>query len=158
MEGVGADLPAIRHWPIAEGAFFSARDVQAASKVCVIGAAVRETLFADQPVVVGQTIRIGFQLFRVRGVLSRKGQSAGGQDQDDAVFVPYTTAQKKLMGVAHLRNIVVAARSTEQVPQVAADIQRLLRLRHGILPGDSDDFRVRTLEEIAALRSRRLER
>jgi putative ABC transport system permease protein len=154
VEGVGADLPLIRHWAVSAGSFFGAREVQDAAKVCVIGAAVRDALFDRRSVVVGRNIRIGFQLFRVSGVLSRKGPSAGGQDQDDAVFVPYTTAQKKLMGVTYLRNIFVAAQSTDQAAQVADDIQRLLRLRHAIAPGHSDDFRVRTLEEIAALRTR----
>jgi putative ABC transport system permease protein len=154
VEGVGADLPLIRHWPLASGAFFGASDVETAAEVCVIGAAVRDVLFDATVNPVGRQVRIGFQIFRVIGVLSRKGQSAGGQDQDDAVFVPYTTAQKKLMGVQYLRNILVASRSADQTARVAADIRQMLRFRHEIGPQDTEDFRVRTLDDIVALRTR----
>ena len=154
VEGVGADLPLIRHWRLAGGTFFGRRDVLDAAKVCVIGAATREALFEAHAPAIGENLRIGLQLFRVVGVLSRKGNSAGGQDQDDAVFVPFTTAQKKLMGAEYLRNILVAARTPDLVGRVAGDIQRLLRVRHAIGAGHPDDFRVRTLEEIAALRTR----
>jgi putative ABC transport system permease protein len=90
----------------------------------------------------------------VIGVLTAKGQSAGGQDQDDTVFVPYTTAQKKLMGVTHLRNILVSSTRGDETLRVAEDIRRLLRHQHEILPGAVDDFRVRTLDEIVSLRTR----
>ena len=154
VEGVGEELPHIRHWPLAAGTFFARQDVERAAKVCVIGAAIRDALFEPQAPAVGRVIRIGFQWFRVVGVLAPKGQSAGGADQDDAVFVPWTTAQKKLMGVTHLRNIIVAAQTSDDVPRVAAAIRRVLRVRHAIAPGAADDFRVRTLEEIAAVRTR----
>jgi putative ABC transport system permease protein len=154
VEGVGADLPFLRQWPLAAGSFFSRDQVRNVAKVCVIGAVVRDTLFGIDANAVGQPLRIGAQLFRVVGVLTRKGQSAGGQDQDDAVFVPYTTAQKKLMGVTYLRNITVASDDAEGIARVAEDIRRLLRHRHEIGPYMPDDFRVRTLEEIVALRTR----
>jgi putative ABC transport system permease protein len=154
VEGVGPDLPYIRHWPVALGAFFGPLHVQQAAKVCVIGAMVRDTLYGPDANPVGLSLRVGHQLFRVIGVLSPKGQSAGGQDQDDTVFVPYTTAQKKLMGVAYLRNILVSSRSADETGRVAEDIRQLLRYRHAIVPGLPDDFRVRSLEEIVALRTR----
>ena len=88
------------------------------------------------------------------GVLVPKGQSSGGDDQDDAVFIPYTTAQKRLMGVDHLRTISISAASADQVGPVAQAATDLLRLRHGILPGEADDFRVRTLDEMIAVRTR----
>jgi putative ABC transport system permease protein len=154
VEGVGADLPRIRHWPLASGSFFGPREVQAAAEVCVIGTAVRDTLFDPAVNPIGRTIRIGIQLFRVIGVLAPKGQSAGGQDQDDAVFVPYTTAQKKLAGVTYLRNITLAVSASDRIAPVAEEIRRLLRIRHEIVSGETDDFRVRTLEEILALRTR----
>jgi putative ABC transport system permease protein len=154
VEGVGADLPRIRRWPLSAGTFFSARDVDRAAKVVVIGTAIRDALFEPRAPAVGSVIRIGFQLFRVVGVLAPKGQSAGGADQDDAVFVPFTTAQRKLMGVTYLRNIVVAAGHADDVPRIAAAIRGVLRIRHAIAPGRPDDFRVRSLEEIAAVRTR----
>ena len=155
VEGVGADFPLIRHWTVANGAFFGPLDVAAAAEVCVIGTSIRDALFDRSVNPVGRQIRIGIQLFRVAGVLAPKGQSSGGMDQDDAVFVPYTTAQKKLMGATYLRNIFVAAGSPEQVGPAAAEIRRVLRLRHGIDPAVApDDFRIRTVEDIIALRTR----
>jgi putative ABC transport system permease protein len=154
VEGAGVDLPAIRSWPLLMGSFFGPQDVEGAEKVCVIGTIIRDVLFGAGANPVGQDIRIGSHMFRVTGVLAPKGQSSGGEDQDDAVFVPYTTAQKKLMGVTYLRNIIVSARSPEQVAGVAESIRRVLRYRHEIVQGEPDDFRVRTLEEIVALRTR----
>jgi putative ABC transport system permease protein len=154
IEGVGPDLPHIRHWPVSLGEFFGPLHVQQAAKVCVIGVMVRDTLYGPETNPVGLSLRVGHQMFRVIGVLSPKGQSAGGQDQDDAVFVPYTTAQKKLMGVTFLRNILVSSESSHEIGRVAEDIRRLLRYRHAIVPGLPDDFRVRSLEDIVALRTR----
>jgi putative ABC transport system permease protein len=154
VEGVGIDLLTIRSWRLLRGTFFSATDVQEAQKVCVIGTTVRNELFAATVNPVGQSVRIGSHVFRIVGVLAPKGQSAGGEDQDDAVFVPYTTAQKKLMGVTYLRNIIVSATSPDRVAQVAHAIGVLLRNRHRIPPGGTDDFRVRTLDEIVSMRTR----
>jgi putative ABC transport system permease protein len=154
VEGVGADLPMIRSWPMLQGVFFSPRDVERDEKVCVIGTIVRDVLFDPRVNPVGQTIRIGIHPFTVVGVLAPKGQSSGGQDQDDAVFVPYTTAQKRLMGVTYLRNVSISAASADRVAEVARNVAAILRVRHGILPGAPDDFRVRTLEEMIAVRTR----
>ena len=154
VEGVGVDLPRVRHWPLALGGFFAADQVQRADRVCVLGAGVRQRLFESGVDPIGQQIRIGAHIFRVVGVMDRKGQSSGGQDQDDTVFVPVTTAQKKLMGVTYLRNIYVSAGTTEGAAGVADNIRRLLRRLHQIAPGGPDDFRVRTLEEIIAVRTR----
>ena len=154
VEGTGIDLPFIRHWPLESGRFFTPREERAAAKVCVIGTMVRDFLFGRDAKPLGDTIRIGSQPFVVTGVLSSKGQSATGDDQDDVVFVPYTTAQKKLLGVNYLRNISVSATSLAQVSDVAARIRSLLRVRHGIQPGETDDFRVRTLEDVIGVRTR----
>jgi len=87
------------------------------------------------------------------GVLASKGAGSFGQDQDDTLFVPYTTVQKKLLGITHLNNITVSAASAADVSTVADRITAELRVRHRIAPGDPDDFMVRTLEEIASVRS-----
>ena len=154
VEGVGVELPRVRHWPLALGSFFAADQVQRADRVCVLGAGVRPRLFDSGVDPIGHQIRIGAHIFRVVGVMSRKGQSSGGQDQDDAVFVPVTTAQKKLMGVTYLRNIYVSAATADGAAGVAENIRRLLRRLHEIAPGGRDDFRVRTLEDIIAVRTR----
>ena len=154
VEGVGVDLPRVRYWPLALGSFFAADQVQRAERACVLGAGVRQRLFESGVDPIGQQIRIGAHIFRVVGVMARKGQASGGQDQDDAVFVPVTTAQRKLMGVTYLRNIYVSAATTEATAGVAEHIRRLLRRLHQIAPGGPDDFRVRTLEDIIAVRTR----
>ena len=154
IEGVGAELPMIRSWPLLAGSFFTSGDVETVNKVCVIGTIVRDALFGPDINAVGRRVRIGIHPFTVIGVLAPKGQSGGGDDQDDAVFIPYTTAQKRLMGVDYLRTISISAASAAQVAQVAQDAAALLRMRHQILPGAPDDFRVRTLDEMIAVRTR----
>ena len=154
VEGVGADLPMIRSWPLEYGSFFAPHDVANDEKVCVIGTEVRDRLFGVGANPVGRAVRLGIHPFTVVGVLASKGQSSGGDDQDDAVFVPYTTAQKRLMGVTYLRTISISAASAEQVAPVSRDVTDLLRIQHGIFPGDPDDFRVRTLDEMIAMRTR----
>jgi putative ABC transport system permease protein len=88
----------------------------------------------------------------VIGVMTSKGQGAFGQDQDDVIFTPYTTVQKKLQGIQHINNITVSAETPDTAP-VAAAISETLRLRHKLVPGEPDDFTVRTQEEIASLRT-----
>ena len=153
VEGTGVDLPMIRSWPLQAGAFFNLQDVATAAKVAVIGSMIRDVLFGFGVNPVGRMIRVGSQPFTVVGLLAPKGQSSTGEDQDDVVYVPYTTAQKKLMGVTYLRTITVSAGSADAIYRVAEDIRTLLRVRHQILQGEPDDFRVRTLDEIVALRT-----
>jgi putative ABC transport system permease protein len=154
VEGTGVDLPLIRSWPLESGRFFTGQEERVAAKVCVIGTTVRNLLFGRNATPLGATIRIGAEPFVVIGVLSSKGESGSGDDQDDLVFVPYTTAQKKLLGVTYLRNISVSATSFERLGDVAARITTLLRMRHGIEPGAPDDFRVRTSEDVIGVRTR----
>jgi putative ABC transport system permease protein len=154
IEGVGSDLPMIRSWPMLFGAFFGPADVANDEKVCVIGTIVRDVLFGRGVNPVGRQVRIGIHPFTVVGVLASKGQSSGGDDQDDAVYIPYTTVQKRLMGVTYLRTISISAASADLVAKVAADVSQRLRVRHGIAAGEADDFRVRTLEEMVAVRTR----
>jgi putative ABC transport system permease protein len=154
IEGAGVDFPIIRAWPLAQGAFFGPQDVTSSNKVCVLGSIVRDMVFGTGVNAIGESLRIGSQPFTVVGVLTTKGESAGGRDQDDLVFVPYTTAQKKLMGVTYLNSITVSAASADSVATVADRVAALLRVRHAIAPGAPDDFRVRTLDEIVAVRTR----
>ena len=151
-EGTDVEMPLIRSWPTKYGAFFSPQDVASAAKVAVLGTVVADTLFGPDVDPTGQTIRIRGQPFRVIGVMSSKGQSGTGQDQDDIIFVPYTTVIKKLQGQQHIQRIQVSA-ATSDVAPVAASITEALRVRHKLMPGDPDDFMVRTLEEMAAVRS-----
>ncbi len=154
IQGVEPDLPFIRVWAVEKGQFFSQQDVATAAKVAVFGATVAEQLFGEDVDPVGQIVRVKNQPFKVVGVMGRKGQSSGGfEDQDDSVMIPYTTAQKKLMGQQHINQVMVSAASAGQVAAVAERITEVMRQRHQIFPGDSDDFTVRTMEEMAAMRT-----
>ena len=151
IQGTDVDLPVIRSWPVARGAFFSPVDVATASKVAVLGSVVADELFGEiDPV--GQIIRINNQPFTISGVMASKGQSGMGQDQDDQIYVPYTTVMKKLRGITFVQNITVSAASANDTTATADRIATLLRHRHQIIDGDSDDFMVRTMEEMASVR------
>jgi putative ABC transport system permease protein len=152
IQGTDVDLPLIRSWPTTLGAFFTPQDVTTASKVAVLGATVRDQLFGPDTNPVGQVVRIQNQPFTVAGVMASKGQSSVGQDQDDVVYVPYTTVMKKLKGVTFIQNVTVSASSAGDVSRVADSIATMLRVRHKIQPGDPDDFMVRTMEEMASVR------
>jgi len=150
IQGTGAEITLIRSWPTELGSFFDEQAVRSASKVAVLGSVVRDQLFGPGTDPTGARIRIRNQPFTVIGVLSRKGQAAMGQDQDDTVFIPYTTAQKKLLGIVHLNNMVVQAEDGVPLARVQAGIVALLRTRHNIA-GDQDDFMVRTQDEMTTM-------
>ena len=153
VQGTDVELPLIRAWATQSGAFFTPADVSSAAKVCVIGTTVRDMLFPEGSDPVGQMIRIRNQPFKIVGVMASRGQSAMGQDQDDVIFAPYTTIQKKFRGITYIQSITVSAASADNIKKVAEDIGSLLRARHRIQPDESDDFMVRTLEDIAAMRT-----
>jgi len=153
VQGTDVDLPLIRSWALREGAFFTPQDVATAGKVAVLGSVVRDQLFPipdESPI--GQVIRISKQPFTVVGVMSSKGQSGMGQDQDDTILVPYTTVMKKLRGIQFIQQITVSAASATDTTATADRISTLLRTRHKIQQGDPDDFMVRTMEEMASVR------
>jgi putative ABC transport system permease protein len=153
VQGTDVDLPMIKSWAVESGTFFTPADVTSAAKVAVIGTTVRDMLFGEDVDPVGQVVRIRNQPFKVVGVMASKGQSGVGQDQDDTIFAPYTTIQKKFRGITYIQNITVSAASADNIKKVSEDIAALLRVRHKIQPGDNDDFMVRTLEDIAAVRT-----
>jgi putative ABC transport system permease protein len=152
LQGTDVDLPLIRSWNVDQGSFFTSIDVTTASKVVVLGSIVRDQLFGPDVNPVGQVIRIQNQPFTIVGVLTSKGQSGGGQDQDDVAFAPYTTVMKKIRGITFIQQVQVSAQSSGEVAVVADRISSLLRTRHKIQPGDPDDFMVRTIEEMANVR------
>jgi putative ABC transport system permease protein len=151
VEGGNEDYLVIRNWVVADGANFTARDVLVAEKVCLLGATVARTLFPDSDPV-GQIIRLRNMPFRVTGVLEAKGQGQWGQDQDDFVLAPWTTVQRKLLGINYIHQVSITARSSELVEPTAVAITRLMRARHRITNPENDDFSVRTIEEMAATR------
>ena len=140
----------IRNWSIQSGSVFSDEEVDLAANVCVIGTTVAKNLFLDEDPV-GKTLRIGNIPFRVDGVLESKGQNVIGQDQDDAVYAPYTTVQRKISGITWVQFINESAISPVASVAAVAPITSLLRERHRIRTGDDDDFFVRTQSEVADL-------
>jgi len=148
INGTNEKFPEIRLWPIAEGDFFTEGDVRTAARVCVIGQTVKDNLFSGSDPV-GQTMRIRNLPFRVIGVLSAKGQNQYGQDQDDTVIVPYTTAQKKMLSITWIRMAMVSAISPAATFTAQTQIEDLLRQRHKLGPNQENDFFVRNLTDVA---------
>ncbi len=139
----------VRNFAVESGTVFTSKDIDTRARVAVIGKTVADNLFGEfSPL--GQTIRINMAPFRVIGVLEPKGQSSMGQDQDDTVIVPLTTAQERLLGVTWLQNISVQAESPEVIDKVQEDITTLLRTRHRLAPGVPDNFTVRNLAAVMA--------
>ena len=140
----------IRNWPFAQGGNFTDDDVTRATNVVVLGATVQQNLFGNANPV-GQTVRIGTLPFQVVGTLQPKGQSGLGQDQDDGVYVPITTLQKKITGQDWLQYIMASATSQPASYAAQGQITSLLRDRHRIRTGQDDDFSVKNLADVAQL-------
>jgi putative ABC transport system permease protein len=151
VQGTSEQLPDIRSWPVQVGAFFTAQDVSSAAKVAVLGSGTRDQLFGAGADPVGATVRINNQPFRVVGVLSAKGQAAMGPDQDDTVVVPYTTVQRKLLGVQHVNSILISAEDGVSLERMSPQIGNVLRARHRLADGEEDDFSVRTQSEMTSM-------
>jgi len=154
VQGTTADYLEIRDWDLADGKFFTAEDIDGATKVVVLGQTVRENLFGDGDPI-GQIVRIKKVPFEVIGLLTRKGQSSWGQDQDDVVIIPLSTAKKRVLGVsqANARNvgvIHVKVKSVELMQEIQDQLTALLRQRHRIQLDQENDFQVRNLAETFA--------
>ena len=146
--GESADYFDIRQWPLADGAPFTAQDVRSANKVCVVGRTTATQIYGNENPI-GQILRIKNVPFTITGVLTPKGLSPQGVDQDDIVIMPYTSAMKRVIGGTTLRNINVQIGDQSQIAAAQQQIISLLRQRHNIRPGRDDDFTVRTQQEIA---------
>jgi len=149
--GVTPEYAIVRDWPMDRGSFFTSSDLDGATKVAVLGKTVADNLFQGSDPI-GQTIRIKNIPFRVIGVLSPKGQTAYGSDQDDVVLIPFTTAETKVLGAqlhGRVGNIQVSAVSEEAIPEATKEIREILRIRHRLQPKDDDDFTIRTQMDIA---------
>jgi putative ABC transport system permease protein len=150
VTGTTPNMLSVRDWALSAGRPFTEDDVKGATKVCILGQTVVDYLFGSiDPV--GSVIRIKKIPFTVVGVLEVKGQSPGGQDQDDVIYVPITTAQKKLFGTAFpgmIRVMMVKAKTADDLSRAEHEISELLRQRHKIGPRQEDDFTVRNLTQM----------
>jgi putative ABC transport system permease protein len=145
--GVSPEYFEIRKWSVRLGAVFTQDDMEKNAPVCVLGPTVVANLF-DEEDPIGKTVNIKSVPFKVVGVLEGKGFSATGQDQDDFVVMPLTTAQKRITGVEWLDDIFFSAASREEIPEVTKRIIGVLRERHHLRASEDDDFNIRTPEEL----------
>ena len=147
VEGTTPSNFEIQNYELGEGRLFTERDMNSRARVAVIGKTVADNLFpGDDPV--GQIMRIKKAPFQVIGVLKPKGSSGMGQDQDDTVIIPLTTAQNRMMGITHVQRITVQAENENVINDVQAEVEQVLRIRHKIKEGDYDDF---TISNMAAI-------
>src|SRR6202795_4063224 len=152
--GVTPDYLTIRQLSVAEGAEFTQQDVDAANKVAVLGKTPVDNLFGGLDPI-GQTIRIKKVPFTVVGVLTPKGQSAQGQDQDDVILLPISSAKRKVIGAKSANadavdTIMMQAKSGAQIQAAQDEAEALLRQRHHLQASDDDDFSIRNLQELFA--------
>ena len=152
IQGVTPDYSEVREWSVNAGRFFTTEDVAGAGKVALLGQTTAENLFGDSDPL-GQVIRIKKVPFTVIGVLDRKGQNSWGQDQDDIVLIPLSTAKKKVLGVSQANarsvgSISVKVRPGEDMAETESQMRELLRQRHRLQPYQEDDFTLRNLSEI----------
>ena len=155
VTGTSPEYFDIRNWPIALGAPFSQSDVDGGMKVIVLGQTVVDKIYGPSANPVGQMVRVGSTPFTIVGVTAKKGQSATGQDYDDAAFIPFTTFAHKVqggLGKFLQGQIMVEAMSSDSTSRAQQDITALLRDRHHVAPGADDDFSIRNLSEIADAR------
>ena len=150
ISGVSASYLDIRKYEMQEGVMFSEEDVKRYNKVCVIGKTVVEKLFTNGENPIGKSIRVGSIPMTVIGVLASKGQNGMGNDQDDIVLAPYTTIQKRFLGITYFNMMFASATSEEESELAATEITYILRSNHGIKSGDADDFEIRTQEELVS--------
>ncbi|MCH8992934.1 MAG: ABC transporter permease [Acidobacteria bacterium] len=155
IEGADIELPLIRFWDVEFGTFFTTTDVNSAAKVAVLGSVVRDNLFGEGADPVGQTLRIRNQSFKVIGVMAAKGSGSFGEDQDDTIFAPYTTVQRKLRGRdgTNISGITISAYSADDIEAVSTQIASVLRVQHKLIQGEDDDFMVRTQEDMTSMRT-----
>jgi putative ABC transport system permease protein len=146
--GVHTDYQIIRDWAVESGIFFDQNDMRTMRKVAVLGKTVAASLFGDDDPV-GQQIRIRNVPFTVMGVLEPKGQTAGGDDQDDIVLAPYTTVQNRLSGRQFIPQILVSTFSPEDIEAGQAEVRAIMRDAHGLVGSQGDDFTVRNQSELA---------
>ena len=149
VTGVTPDLMQIRSLTVDNGSFISKEDMTKRNRVAVIGATVAENLFGTENPV-GKNIRIKNQPFKVIGILASKGSSGFGQDQDDVIYIPLTTAQERMMGITYVQSISLQATDTQKIDQVQDEITTLLRQRHRITGDKENDFHVQNTASIIA--------
>ncbi len=148
LQGVAPSYLDIRKYKLSEGVTFTDDQVKRYAKVCLVGKTIVQNLFTNGESPIGQVIRCGSVPLKIIGVLESKGQNQMGQDQDDVVLVPYTTVQKRFLGINYYNMLFASAINEESSELAATEITYILRKNHGIKEGAEDDFEIRTQEEL----------
>lgn len=146
--GGDTDLMSIRKFELETGANFTDDDIRKYAKVALIGRTIVEELFDDGVDPIGKVIRVGTMPVKVVGTLKEKGENQMGEDQDDVLIMPYTTVQKRMLGIDYIHMIMASAKSEAVVDKAVEEMEELLRISHKIKAGDVDDFEVRTQAEM----------
>lgn len=149
VNGVNADFQYINNWTVKSGRFITASQVERRERVAVIGNTVATNLFGTEDPV-GKDIRIKNNPYKVIGVLESKGSGSFGNDQDDVIYIPYTTGMERLQGVNYLRMIYIKAKDGVDLDRLQTDVENILRVRHNIKNPELDDFNVRNMATIMA--------
>lgn len=155
VKGISPGYLTIRDWSFSAGGPINQTDMDTFARVALVGQTVVENLYASGEEPIGSTIRIKNVPFQVVGVLAPKGQSASGKDQDDVVFIPFTTAQRKVMGSPFLDSvghIYASAANPDELSEAVDAIRQVLRIRHRLQPDQPDDFTIRTQADVAKVR------
>lgn len=147
VSGVSYNYLDVNNWSMKSGRFLSEKNVQNRERVAVVGKTVVKNLFGDEDPV-GAEIRVKNIPFRIIGVLNSKGSGAMGNDQDDMVIIPYTTAMERVEGIDYLRMIYVVGKDENGIDRLQSDIENLLRVRHGIKDTNLDDFNIQNMNSI----------
>lgn len=147
VQGVTPEFMSIRSLSVSNGSFVSVNDMNKRARVAVIGTTVAANLFAKENPV-GKNIRINNQPYKVIGLLTSKGQSSMGQDQDDMVYVPITTAQERMLGITYIQSINIQVSDQNYMDQVQSEVETLLRTRHHLVGNKENDFNVRNLTSL----------
>lgn len=147
VSGVNSNYMDVNNWSMKSGRFFSDKNVQNRERVAIVGQTVVKNLFGDDNPV-GAEIRVKNIPFRIIGVLNSKGSGTMGNDQDDIVLIPYTTAMERVEGVDYLRMIYVVGNDENGIDRLQSDIENLLRVRHGIKDTNLDDFNIQNMNSI----------
>lgn len=151
LTGVSIDYLTIRQLSVEQGEMFSENDIRTAAKVCVIGKTIVDNLFPDGSDPIGKVIRCNKIPMRVIGVLKSKGYNSMGMDQDDVVLAPYTTVMKRLLAQTYLSGLFASALTEDMTDEAVNEITTILRREHKLKESDSDDFTIRTQQELSSM-------
>jgi putative ABC transport system permease protein len=153
IEGVNQDYLSIRQLKVESGSIFTQQDIKTSTKVCVIGKTIVTNLFPNGEDPIGKNIRFNKIPFRIIGVLKAKGYNSMGDDQDKVVLAPYTTVMKRILAQTYLSSIYCSAITENLTDKAMAEISSILRSDHRLKASDSDDFNVRSQEELSTMMS-----